>query len=316
MSTSEPPHPAPLRIAVTGSTGLIGTALVRALRADGHRVLRLVRSRPAPGADEVYWSPSGGEIDAAALEGTDAAVHLAGENVGQPPWTEERKRRIRDSRVQGTGLLARTLAGLAAKPRVLVSASAIGYYGDRGDEVLDETAAPGSGFLAEVCRAWEAAADPARAAGIRVVHPRIGVVLSGEGGALEKMLTPFKLGVGGKMGSGRQWMSWVALHDVVEAIRFALRTDTLSGPANVASPNPATNAEFTEALGRVLGRPTFFAVPKFALKLALGQMADEALLASQRAVPEKLRAAGFVFEYPDLEGALRVALGKPERGTR
>ncbi len=298
------------RVAVTGSTGLIGTALVRALRADGHHVLRLVRSRPTSAADEVYWNPSLGEIDAAALEGVDAVVHLAGENLAQVPWTEERKRRIRDSRVMGTSLIARTLAGLDRKPRVLASASAVGYYGDRGDEVLDERSPPGRGFLAEVCREWEASADPARAAGIRVVHPRFGVVLSGRGGALEKMLAPFKLGLGGKLGSGRQWMSWVALHDVVGALRFAIHSDGLSGPANVTSPVPVTNEEFTRILGRVLGRPTLLGVPRFALKLALGQLADEALLTSQRVVPEKLREAGFTFQYPDLEGALRVALGR------
>jgi hypothetical protein len=315
MSAPHPEAPgtggdAPLRVAVTGSTGLIGTPLVRALRADGHRVLRLVRSRPVSGGDEVYWNPALGEIDTAALEGVDAVVHLAGENVGQPPWTEDRKRRIMDSRVQGTTLIARTLAGLSPRPRVLVSASATGYYGDRGDEVLDESASSGSGFLAEVCRAWEASAEPARAAGIRVVHPRIGVVLTAGGGALEKLLTPFRLGVGGKLGTGKQWMSWVALHDVVEALRFALRADGLAGPANLTSPAPATNEEFTRALGHVLGRPTVFSVPQFALRLALGQMADEALLASQRAVPDRLREAGFTFQYPDLEGALRVALGK------
>jgi hypothetical protein len=313
MSTPDPAAPgasAPLRVAVTGSTGLIGTPLVRALRADGHTVLRLVRSRPVSGGDEVYWNPALGEIDTAALEGVDAVVHLAGENVGQPPWTEERKRRIMDSRAQGTALVARTLAGLSPRPRVLVSASATGWYGDRGDEVLTEASPPGTGFLAEVCRAWEEAAEPARAAGIRVVHPRIGVVLTGEGGALEKMLTPFKLGVGGKMGSGRQWMSWVALHDAVEALRFALRADGLAGPANLTSPAPVTNAEFTRTLGHVLGRPTVLGVPEFALRLALGEMADQALLASQRAVPDRLREAGFVFQYPDLEGALRVALGK------
>lgn len=301
---------APLRVAVTGSTGLIGTPLVRALRGDGHTVLRLVRSRPVSGGDEVYWNPALGEIDTAALEGVDAVVHLAGENVGQPPWTEERKRRIRESRAQGTTLVARTLAGLSPKPRVLVSASATGWYGDRGDEVLNEASGPGSGFLAEVCQAWETSADPARDAGIRVVHPRIGLVLTKEGGVLERLLTPFKLGVGGKLGSGKQWMSWVALHDVLEAIRFALRADSLSGPANLTSPAPVTNEEFTRTLGHVLGRPTVFGVPEFALKLALGQMADEALLSSQRAMPDRLREAGFVFQYPDLEGALRVALGK------
>lgn len=315
MSAPDPHAPgagaaAPLRVAVTGSTGLIGTPLVRALRADGHTVLRLVRSRPVSGGDEVYWNPALGEIDTAALEGVDAVVHLAGENVGQPPWTEERKRRIRDSRVQGTTLIARTLAGLSPKPRVLVSASATGWYGDRGDEVLTEASGPGTGFLAEVCQAWESSADPARDAGIRVVHPRIGLVLTKQGGVLERLLTPFRLGVGGKLGSGRQWMSWVALHDVLEAIRFALRADSLSGPANLTSPAPVTNDEFTRTLGHVLGRPTVLGVPEFALKLALGQMADEALLASQRAVPDRLREAGFVFQYPDLEGALRVALGR------
>lgn len=315
MSAPDPHAPgagaaAPRRVAVTGSTGLIGTPLVRALRADGHAVLRLVRSRPVSGGDEVYWNPALGEIDTAALEGVEAVVHLAGENVGQPPWTEERKRRIRDSRVQGTTLIARTLAGLSPRPRVLVSASATGWYGDRGDEVLTEASGPGTGFLAEVCRAWESSADPARDAGIRVVHPRIGVVLTREGGALERLLTPFRLGVGGKLGSGKQWMSWVALHDVVEAVRFALRADSLSGPANLTSPAPVTNEEFTRTLGHVLGRPTVLGVPEFALKLALGQMADEALLASQRAVPDRLREAGFVFQYPDLEGALRVALGR------
>lgn len=310
MSTLDRETPAAPRVAVTGSTGLIGTALVRALRADGHRVLRLVRSRPAPGSDEVYWNPSAGEMDAPALEGLDAVVHLAGENLAQPPWTAERKRRILDSRVQGTTLLARTLAGLRSPPRVLVSASGIGVYGDRGDEVLDDAAAPGTGFLAEVVRAWEASADPARAAGIRVVHPRMGVVLSREGGMLAKLLTPFRLGVGGKLGSGRQWLSWVALHDALAGIRFAIDTETLSGPVNLTSPNPVTNEEFTRTLGRVLGRPTALGVPGFALKLALGDLADEALLVSQRGVPDRLRAEGFVFQYPGLEEALRVALEK------
>lgn len=314
MSTpeSEVPGPAagaaPLRVAITGATGMIGTALSRSLHADGHAVVRLVRSRPAAGGGDVYWSPATGEIDAEGLEGVDAVVHLAGENVGQP-WTRERRRRILESRVQGTGLVARTLAGLSRKPRVLVSASGTGYYGDRGDEVLDESASSGEGFLAEVCRAWEAAADPARAAGIRVAHPRMGVVLSEDGGALPKMLPPFRLGVGGKIGSGKQWMSWVTLNDTVQGIRFALRRDDLSGPFNLTSPNPVTNAEFTRALGRALGRPTIFTVPGFALKLAMGQMAEEALLFSQRAVPRKLREAGFAFRFPEIEGALRAVLG-------
>lgn len=310
MATIDAETPAAPRVAVTGSTGMIGSALVRALRADGHRVLRLVRSRPRDGADEVYWDPAGGQIDAGALEGVDAVVHLAGENVGQPPWTEERKQRIRESRVWGTTLLAGALAGLSARPPVLVSASGVGIYGDRGDEVLTEESPPGTGFLAEVCRVWEASAEPAREAGIRVVHPRMGAVLSRDGGMLARLLLPFQLGVGGKLGSGRQWLSWVLLRDVVEAIRFAIRTGSLSGPVNLTSPNPVTNEEFTRSLGRVLGRPTFLGVPAFALKLALGQMADEALLVSQRAVPDRLRGEGFVFQYPGLEEALRIALGR------
>ncbi|HEX7242851.1 MAG TPA: TIGR01777 family oxidoreductase [Longimicrobiaceae bacterium] len=297
------------RVAVTGASGLIGSALVRALRAEGRRVVRLVRSRPQPGSGDVAWDPERGEIDAAGLEGVDAVVHLAGENVAQP-WTAEAKRRIRESRERGTRLLARALAGLSDRPGVLVSASAIGFYGDRGDETLDESSGPGGGFLAEVCEGWEAAADPARDAGVRVVHPRIGVVLTPQGGALAKLLVPFRLGVGGKVGSGRQWMSWVALEDVVEALRFALREDALSGPANLTAPSPVTNEEFTRVLGRVLHRPTLFAVPGAALKLVMGQMAEEALLAGQRVLPRALLDAGFEFRHPELEGALRAALGK------
>lgn len=303
------PEEAPLRVAVTGSTGLIGSALVPALRAAGHPVVRVVRSRPAPGSGDVAWDPARGEIDAAGLEGVGAVVHLAGENVGKP-WTAEQKARIRGSREQGTRTLARALAGLRAPPRVLVSASAIGYYGDRGDETLDETASSGGGFLAEVCRVWEAEAQPARDRGIRVVHPRIGVVLSREGGALDRMLLPFRIGVGGRVGSGRQWMSWVALDDVVEAIRFALGRDTLEGPVNVTAPTPVSNEEFTRVLGRVLGRPAVLAVPAFALRLALGQMAEETVLVSQRAVPTRLTRSGFRFRYPELEGALRAVLGR------
>lgn len=302
------PEAAPLRVAVTGSTGLIGSALTRALEAEGHRVVRVVRSRPAPGSGDVAWDPARGEIDAAGLEGLDAVVHLAGENVGKP-WTEAQKARIRDSRQQGTRTLARALAGLREPPRVLVSASATGYYGDRGDEVLDESAGPGSGFLAEVCRTWEAEAQPARDAGIRVVHPRIGVVLSSRGGALERMLLPFRMGVGGRIGSGKQWMSWVELDDVVEAVRFAMRHEELEGAVNLVA-EPVTNEEFTKALGRVLGRPTVLHVPEFALRLAMGEMAEETVLSSQRAVPERLKRAGFRFRYPEIEGALRAVLGK------
>ncbi|HEX2095486.1 MAG TPA: TIGR01777 family oxidoreductase [Longimicrobiaceae bacterium] len=310
MSASEPEAGAsPPRVAVTGSTGLIGTALVPALPADGYRVVRLVRSRPEPGGGEVAWDPAAGTIDTAGLEGVDAVIHLAGENVGRR-WTAERRRRIRDSRARGTRLLAEALAGLARPPRVLVSASAIGYYGDRGDELLDEGTASGAGFLAEVVREWEASADPARERGIRVVHPRFGVVLTPQGGALQRILPPFRLGVGGRVGSGRQWMSWLTLDDVVEAVRFLLRTEGLSGPVNVAAPHPVTNEEFTRTLGRVLGRPTLFPVPAAALRLALGQMAEETVLASQRVVPRKLLDAGFAFRHPELEGALRAVLGR------
>jgi len=306
------PEAAPLRVAVTGSTGLIGSALVPTLRAEGHRVVRLVRSRVEAGSGDVLWDPAKEEVDAAGLEGLDAVVHLAGENVGKP-WSAAQKVRIRESREKGTRTLARALARLKQPPKVLVSASATGYYGDRGDEVLDESAGNGTGFLAEVCRVWEAEAQPARDAGIRVVHPRIAVVLSREGGALEKMLLPFRLGVGGKVGSGKQWMSWVELDDVVEAIRFALRREEVEGPVNLTAPNPVTNEEFTRTLGRVLGRPTLLPVPGFALKLALGEMAEETVLASQRAVPDRLTKAGFRFRYPEIEGALRAVLGKQDR---
>lgn len=297
----------PLRVAVTGATGLIGTELVRRLRAGGHTVVRLVRSEPAPGSGDVRWDPEAGRLDAAGLEGVDAVVHLAGESVGQR-WSEERKARIRRSRVEGTRLLAQALADLPRRPRVLVSASATGLYGDRGDELLDEESAVGSGFLAAVAREWEAAAAPARRAGIRVAHPRLGVVLSTEGGALARMLPPFRLGAGGKLGSGRQWMSWVSIDDAVRALLFALADERVEGPFNVVAPEPVTNAVFTGRLAHVLGRPALVPVPEFALRLAFGEMADEALLASQRALPRRLAALGFDFHHPEVEGALRAAL--------
>lgn len=301
----------PLRIALTGSHGLIGSALLRALRSEGQVVQRIVRSRPEPGSDDIEWHPSEGRLDSAQLEGIDAVVHLAGESVGQR-WTDDVKRRIRDSRVQGTRLLAETIARLDRPPRVLVSASAVGIYGDRGDAVLTEQTAPGADFLADVAQEWEAAAEPVDARGVRRAHPRFGVVLSPDGGALERMLLPFRLGVGGKIGSGSQWMSWVSLTDTVRALQFALRMDELQGPFNVVAPNPVPNAEFTRALGDVLGRPTLFTVPAAALRLAFGEMADAALLVSQRAVPERLLDAGFHFEYPELREALRAELGKAE----
>lgn len=302
-----------MRIIVTGAGGLVGAALVPSLLGRGHEVTRLVRRTPqtdGAGVREVAWHPERGEMDAAALEGHDAAVHLAGENIAEGRWTKEKKRRIRESRVRGTRLLAETLARLKQKPRVLISASAIGYYGDRGAEVLTEQSTAGAGFLAEVCREWEAAAEPARDASIRTVLLRFGLILSAEGGALAKMLLPFKLGVGGKVGSGRQYYSWIALNDVINIIHFALADESLSGPVNVVAPEPVTNAEFTKALGGVLGRPTFFPAPAFGLRLALGEMADALLLASERVVPVRLESAGYGFKYPSLESALRHLLGE------
>lgn len=301
-----------MKIIVTGSTGLIGSALVAALTARGDEVTRLVREKSdatrAGGAREVLWSPSRGELNAAELEGHDAAIHLAGDPIAEGRWTDEKKRRILESRVQGTTLLAGTLAKLKTPPPVLLTASAVGYYGDRGAEVLTETSTAGADFLAGVCREWEASTEAAKAAPIRVVHLRFGVVLSGEGGALTKMLTPFKLGVGGKIGSGTQYMSWIALDDAVGAILHALAHGELAGAVNVVAPRAVTNAEFTKTLGSVLNRPTLFAVPAFAARLAFGEVADAALLASQRAEPAQLKATSYHFKYPELEGALRHAL--------
>ena len=299
----------PLRVAVTGATGLIGTELVRRLRAEGHTVVRLVRSAPAPGSGDVRWDPGAGRIDAVGLAGVDAVVHLAGESVGQR-WSEARKARIRHSRVEGTRLLAQALADLPSRPRVLVSASAVGFYGDRGDQAVDEASAAGGGFLAGVVREWEAAAAPARRAGIRVAHPRLGVVLSPRGGALARMLPPFRLGAGGRLGSGRQWMSWITLDDAVRALLFALADTRVEGPCNVTAPGPVTNAEFTAQLAQALGRPALVPAPAFALRLAFGEMADEALRAGQRVRPRRLEELGFAFHHPELEGALRAALAE------
>lgn len=299
-----------MKVLVTGASGLVGSALVPLLTAGGHTVARLVRSPPRPSVAEVQWNPETGIREIASLEGMDAVVHLAGENIAGGRWTAERKARIRDSRVTGTRTLCETLARLARPPKVLVSASAIGYYGDRGGEVLRETSAPGLGFLPEVCRAWEEATEPAAQKGIRVVLLRIGVVLSPAGGALAKMLFPFKLGAGGIIGSGQQYMSWIGLDDIIGAIHHALMTDALQGPVNVVAPHPVTNRDFTKTLGRVLGRPTLFPMPAFAARLAFGEMADALLLASTRVEPARLMAANYAFRHPDLEGALRHLLGK------
>lgn len=295
-------------IAITGSTGLVGSALVKALEADGHTVRRVVRRLRGGGSPEIRWDPAGGTIDAAGFHDVDAVVHLAGESVAARRWSPAVKKEIRDSRVGGTQLLCETLAGLAKKPSVLLSASAVGYYGDRGDKRLDESSPPGSGFLAEVCQEWEAATKPARDADIRVVNLRIGVVLDRKGGALKSMLTPFKLGVGGVLGSGRQYFSWITLDDLVRVIQFAIHAAALSGPVNATAPQPVTNREFTKTLGRVLRRPTIFPVPAFAVRLAFGEMADEMFLAGARVEPTALSAAGFQFANPQLEPALRHIL--------
>lgn len=299
---------------VSGSTGLMGSALVSALEGAGHRAVRLTRSGGG-GDGVVRWDPEAGEIEAGRLGDIEAVVHLAGESIaGENPvtgrWTPRRKKRIRESRTKGTRLLARTVAALDPPPRVMVSASASGYYGNRGDEVLREESAPGSNFLAGVCREWEAAADPAREAGVRVVHTRFGIVLSPKGGALAQTLPIFKLGVGGRIGSGRQWWSWVALDDAVGAIQHALATDSLEGPANVSSPQPLTNAAYTRVLGRVLSRPTLFPLPAPVARVALGEVADELLLASTRMEPAKLVQTGYEFRYPELDGAFRHLLGR------
>ncbi len=294
-------------VLVSGSTGLIGTALVPALEEEGHRVVRLVRSGGG-GQDVVRWDPSAGTIEAERLEGIDAVVHLAGESIAEGRWTPQKKARIMDSRKQGTGLLARTLAGLGTPPRVMVSTSAIGYYGDRGNELLRETSGPGDLFLSRVCVEWERAADPAREAGIRVVHPRIGIVLSTKGGALGQTLPIFKLGLGGKIGSGRQYWSWVSIDDVVGAMIRAIETDSLEGPVNVVAPDAPTNAEYTKVLGRVVNRPTIFPLPAPAARLMLGEVADELLLPSARVEPAKLKETGYQFRHPELEGAFRHLL--------
>ena len=295
----------PWRVAITGSSGLVGSSLATRLESEGHAVLRLVRGRAGTG--EAHWDPGRGEIDAAALEGVDVVVNLAGENIGQR-WTPQVKERIRRSRVEGTALLAGALASLRRPPDVLVNASAMGYYGDRGDEWLTEESSPGSDFLAGVVREWEAATEPVVSAGIRVVLPRFGLVISRDGGVLERMLPAFRLGAGGRLGTGKQWMSWISLPDLVDAILFFITTPGLSGPVNAVTPYPVTNDEFTHTLARVLGRPAFFAVPRPALQLAFGEMADAALLAGQRMTPERLRREHFEFRFPRLEEALRSAL--------
>ncbi|HUR36329.1 MAG TPA: TIGR01777 family oxidoreductase [Terriglobales bacterium] len=292
-------------VLISGASGLIGTAVADALAQDGWAVKRLVR-RQGFGADEIGWAPERG-LDYKTVEGFDAIVHLAGEPVFGL-WTTEKMKAIHDSRVEPTAALSRALAHCERKPKVMVCASAVGYYGDRGEETLTEESAPGGGFLPRTCVEWEAAAQPAKDAGIRVTHMRTGIVLSKRGGALKQMLPAFKLGIAGKLGSGEQYFPWVALEDVVGIIRFALTKAALEGPINVAAPEAVTNAEFTKTLAKVLRRPAIIPVPAFVLKLLPGKMAQEAILASAKVVPAKLLSAGFAFQYPELENALRKEL--------
>jgi len=296
-----------MRVAVTGASGLIGSALVPYLTAGGHEVRRLARRAPRD-ENEIHWNPAQDEIDGSGLEGVDGVVHLSGENLAGGRWTEARKARIRDSRVGSTRLLARALASLERPPRVLVSTSAIGYYGSRGDTWVDESSPADDDFLGRLCVDWETAAASAADAGVRVVHPRLGVVLSPAGGALGKMLLPFRAGLGGVIGPGTQYMSWVAMDDVLGALHHALVNDTLDGPFNLVTPEPVMNREFTRTLGRVLGRPTVIPVPTLALRLGLGEMADATLLASARVRPRRLQETGYVFRFPTLESALRHVL--------
>lgn len=295
-----------MNVLVSGSRGLVGAALVAALRSEGHSVRRLVRGRSTGG--DVSWDPAGGSIELGGLAGNEAVVHLAGEGIAERRWSESHKRRILDSRVRGTTLLAESLARLDDPPRMMVSASAVGYYGDRGDEELTEQSTPGEDFLARVCRQWEEATGPAEHAGIRVAHVRSGIVLSPDGGSLRRQLPLFRAGLGGRLGSGRQYVSWIAIDDHVGAVRHLLSTDA-AGPFNLTSPNPVTNAEFTEVLGRVLGRPTVLRVPAAALYVVLGRELARALpLASQRALPARLLQTGYEFAHPVLESALRSLL--------
>jgi uncharacterized protein len=302
-----------MRIAVSGSTGLIGSALVPALTSQGHEVVRLVRRRPAPGERAVGWDPERGTIDRAGLEASDVVIHLAGENVfGR--WTPAKQQRIRDSRVQGTRLVSDAIAGLTRAPKLLLAASAIGYYGDRGEEAVTEQSAPGDDFLARLAREWEAATASATRAGIRVANMRFGVVLTPAGGALATMLPPFRLGLGGPVGSGKQYLSWIALDDAINAIVHVLSTTTLAGPVNITAPNPVTNRDFAKTLGKVLSRPAVIPVPAFALRVAFGTEGAAMLQSGQRVLPARLLASGFRFGFEAVEPALRYLLAAPRSG--
>jgi len=297
-----------MRILLSGSHGLVGGALMKSLEGDGHEVRPLVRYPTGYGAKEIEWSPDRYSIAMSRIEGFDALVHLAGEGIAEGRWTSEKKRLIKESRVKGTKLIAEALTTIDQPPKIFLCASAIGYYGDRGDELLNEESPPGSDFLADVCVQWENATSQAREKGIRTANLRFGIILDAGGGALAKMLPPFRMGVGGRIGSGKQWMSWIALADVVGAIRHALENESLSGPINYVAPNPVKNAEFTKTLGRVLSRPTLFPIPAFGIRMVFGEMADALLLSSQRVEPSKLKSSGFKFQYSQLQPALRDIL--------
>ncbi len=302
----------PVQIALSGASGLVGTALIPVLTAGGHTVRRLVRGDPRQSEGEIGWDPGGGRLQPADLEQIDAVIHLAGEGIASGQWTEEKRKRIRDSRVESTRLLAETLARTNRGPKILLCASAVGYYGDRENEVLTENAAPGQGFLADTCRQWEEAVQPARQAAVRVASLRFGMVLSRHGGALRQMLPLFRFGLGGRLGSGHQYWSWIGIDDCIAAIHHVLTHDDLAGPVNLTAPDPVTNRQFTAILAKVLRRPALFPAPTAALRLALGAMADELLLASARAVPERLLKSGYEFRHANLELALRHLLGEHE----
>jgi uncharacterized protein (TIGR01777 family) len=295
-----------MKILVSGSHGLVGKALTISLVNSGHDIVSLVRQ--SANDSEIEWHPNHGKINLQQLEGFDVIVNLAGESIASGRWTEEKKKKIRESRVKGTELLSSALARLSLPPSTLINASAIGFYGSRGDELLTEKSAPGEGFLPEVCIEWEKATGQAEAKGIKTIHTRFGIILDEKGGALERMLTPFRMGVGGKVGNGKQWMSWIALDDVINALRFLIDEPGSGGPVNFTAPNPVTNADFTEALGNVLSRPTLFSVPAFAARLAFGEMADELLLSSAKVEPERLKESGYQFKHPELSSALKAIL--------
>jgi uncharacterized protein len=300
-------HPAPLRVALSGATGFLGRALTAHLTQLGHTVVPLTRRREALPGKAIAWDPARDELAPDALAGIDAVIHLAGENIAQR-WTDDVKRAIRESRVKSTALLARTIQAMPVPPRALLSGSAIGIYGDRDGELLDESSAPGTGFLADVVRAWEGATASLDRADVRVVHLRTGLVLGPHGGALEKMLTPFRLGMGGRIGSGTQVMSWISLEDWTRAVAFLLDAGQVKGPVNLVAPTPVANGDFTQALGHALSRPTLLSVPETAIHLMFGEMGDQTLLASQRVVPTRLLGAGFSFHHETVDQALRAAL--------